>query len=140
MSDNSRNVDVLKKIVVYCERISEYVERFGNSIDVLESDTAYKDATAMCILQIGELTKHLSDDFKACYTDIPWKQIVNMRNVAAHGYGDFSVDYLWDAIVDDVPKLRDYCNGILRCYEVCEQEAIEEPDEEPDMEQGQKMF
>jgi uncharacterized protein with HEPN domain len=68
----------------------------------------------MCVLQIGELTKHLSEDFKAEFDGVPWKQIQNMRNIAAHAYGSFSVEYLWDAVSKDAPDLLKYCEHILR--------------------------
>lgn len=130
----NRNIDVLRRIVKYCDQISEYIERFGDSLENLQSDSAYKDATAMCILQIGELTKYLSDDFKTTYTDIPWRQILNMRNIAAHKYGDFSVGYLWDTISEDIPELRICCESILRQYEILEQDATDTPKEEPETE------
>jgi uncharacterized protein with HEPN domain len=113
MEVNRRDSDILQKIIRYCEQISEYVERFGKSYENLLSDSAYRDATAMCILQIGELTKYLSADFKTTYTDVPWRQILNMRNIAAHKYGSFSAEYLWDTICSDIPELKGYCEHIL---------------------------
>lgn len=50
----NRNIDVLQRIVRYCNQIGEYIERFGDSVENLQTDSAYKDAAAMCILQIGE--------------------------------------------------------------------------------------
>jgi transposase-like protein len=45
----------------------------------------------MCVLQIGELVGHLSDDITARYAEMPWKQIKGMRNIAAHGYENFDI-------------------------------------------------
>lgn len=80
----------------------------------------------MCILQIGELSGHLSDSFKQMHNGVPWKNIKGMRNFIAHKYGDISISTVWEAVSDDVPKLRDYCNSILRKYRVLEQPALEE--------------
>ncbi|MDR1962086.1 MAG: DUF86 domain-containing protein, partial [Gracilibacteraceae bacterium] len=107
---------------------------------MLQSSSPYRNSLAMCIFQIGEMSIHLSDDFKEKNGDIPWKQIRGMRNIAAHHYGSFSNKQLWSTVTDDIPVLRSCCEKILKNYELCEQEAIEEPVEESDMEQGQKMF
>ena len=67
-----REIDILKRIISYCDEIDETTERFGASYAALESDRIYKNALAMCVLQIGELTSHLSDGFKTAHRDMPW--------------------------------------------------------------------
>jgi len=69
---NNRNADVLRRIISYCSDISEAIQRFGKNYTVFTQDSVYKNATALCVLQIGELTTHLLDDFKNTYTGIPW--------------------------------------------------------------------
>ncbi|GHT77879.1 hypothetical protein FACS1894104_0210 [Actinomycetota bacterium] len=39
-------------------------------------------------------------------TEIPWKQIIGLRNVAAHGYSSLSMADIWKTISDDVPELK----------------------------------
>ena len=72
---NNHNIDILEYIVRYCGEISEAQERFGDSLESLRTDAVYRNAVAMCILQIGELTAHLTDDFKSAYDEIPWQKI-----------------------------------------------------------------
>ena len=113
MSD-SRNIEILKKIIKYCDEIDEANKDFGNSVEMLKNKSSYKNAVAMCILQIGELTAHLPDNFKAAYHDMPWQDIKRMRNIAAHHYGNFDIETLWDTIETDIPVLRDYCDKIIK--------------------------
>ena len=94
MADN-RNADVLRRIILYCNDIEETILRFGEDYSVFIQDSAYKNATALCVLQIGELTTHLTNDFKQTYTVIPWTQIKALRNVVAHSYGKIDVESLW---------------------------------------------
>jgi uncharacterized protein with HEPN domain len=47
----------------YCEKIENYIQKFGDSFEQLKQEESYKDATAMCTLQIGELAGHLTDEF-----------------------------------------------------------------------------
>lgn len=109
MDEKQRNIELLNKIILYCDQLDEARERFGDSLEALESDHLYKSAAAMCILQIGELTTHLTTDFKKEYEKVPWSDIKGMRNVAAHHYGEFRSHYLWDTMINDISFLRDYC-------------------------------
>jgi len=106
---NQRDIDILKKIIKYCDEIAVANADFGNTIDALKTKTSYKNAVAMCILQIGELTTHLTEEFRLSYSQVPWKHIKNMRNLAAHRYGEFDLDILWETVTDSIPELRDYC-------------------------------
>jgi len=113
LSNNDRDLYIIKKIIKYCTEAAETILRFGDSIETLKSDNIYKNATAMCVLQIGELVGHLSDDLTSRYTEMPWKQIRGMRNIAAHGYEEFDIDILWQTLKTDIPVLREYCSKII---------------------------
>ena len=114
--NSNRDIDILKKILKYCVEIDEANDDFGNSIEILNAKSSYKNAVAMCVLQIGELTNHLSDNFKNTYSDMPWQDIRRMRNIAAHHYGSFDIGILWNTITDDIPALREYCEDIIKKY------------------------
>lgn len=132
MPDN-RNADVLRHIISYCDEISGAIQRFGEDFPVFAKDSVYKNATALCVLQIGELTAHLTDDFKQTYTGIPWTQIRALRNVVAHNYGRIDDESLWETITNDIPKLKDYCSVIIQQFDVLLQES------NPENEDGQKV-
>jgi uncharacterized protein with HEPN domain len=34
-------------------------------------------------------------------------------NKAAHKYGEFSMDFLWDTVTEDTDKLREYCRKCI---------------------------
>jgi len=55
---------------------------------------------------IGEATKRLSDDFKRCHADVPWKQIAGMRDKLIHDYFGVDLDAVWETVVKDIPMLR----------------------------------
>lgn len=81
-------------------------------------------------MQIGELTTRLTNDFKQTYTGMPWTQIKALRNVVAHSYGKIDVESLWETITIDIPKLKDYCSGIIQQFDVLTQESDNEPEDE----------
>lgn len=111
---NERNADILRRIIFYCNEISETIKRFGEDYSTFAQDSVYKNATALCVLQIGELTAYLTDDFKQTYTGIPWTQIKALRNVVAHNYGKIDHESLWETITTDIPELKEYCSNILQ--------------------------
>ena len=110
---NNRDADVLKHILRYCEEIDEASTVFGNSLEALISGSVYKNAVAMCILQIGELVNQLSDGFKETRTEMPWRDMKRMRDIAAHQYNKFDIETLWETISEDIPALKDYCTSQL---------------------------
>lgn len=68
----------------------------------------------MPILQIGELSKMLSEDFLNSYTKIPWKMIMRMRDIVAHHYGSLDYEIVWNTSVSDIPKLHLEIEEILK--------------------------
>ncbi|MDR1015537.1 MAG: DUF86 domain-containing protein [Coriobacteriales bacterium] len=113
VSTNERDKSILEKIVVYCDEIEEAKKALGDSKEALTGSFIYRNTTAMGVLQIGELATHLSPTFKNSHADVPWRQIIKMRNIAAHHYGDFRTDYLWETITHDIAPLRAYCEQCI---------------------------
>ncbi len=40
------------------------------------------------------------------HPEIPWSQIIGMRNILAHRYFGIDVDIVWSAIEHDLPDLK----------------------------------
>ncbi|MBS6554492.1 MAG: DUF86 domain-containing protein [Clostridium sp.] len=110
---NDRDMIVLKKMVQYADEIALTVEKLNLDFIKFETDFIAKNAISMCILQIGELDGKLSDDFKAQYHKMPWRDIKSMRNIAAHNYGELDTEVLWETVTNDIPELKIYCEAII---------------------------
>lgn len=113
MNKDKRDRLVLVKIIHYCKSVSRAADRFGSGAEALEQDEDYRDSVAMKILQIGELTTHLSDGFKEKHSEIPWQRIKDMRNIAAHGYHKFDTERMWATMTERIPALLEYCNRVI---------------------------
>jgi uncharacterized protein with HEPN domain len=72
----------------------------------LDSNREFRPALERCVELIGEAASRLPESWRASHADIPWRQIIAMRNVMIHGYGVVVSDVLWDVATNDVPKLR----------------------------------
>lgn len=80
-----KNIDILEHIKMYCEDIMKSVKRFGNDKAVFDVDNDYRNSVCMSLLQIGELTGHLTEDFREeTKNKIFWPAIKGMRNLFAH--------------------------------------------------------
>ena len=110
---HERDADILEHIISYCEQIEQTVARFGNSYDTFRTDAIYRNAAALCILQIGELVGKLTEAFRSSHDAIPWRKIKAMRNIVAHSYGTVDSEITWEIIKDDIPELKAYCMKIL---------------------------
>ena len=104
---------ILQKIISYCCRIADNLERYHYDFSAFEQDYLFQDACCMCVVQIGELVSQLSDDVKRRNPAIPWRVIKDTRNFYVHAYGSIDVSSVWDTLQQDIPGLRSACEAIL---------------------------
>jgi uncharacterized protein with HEPN domain len=62
---------------------------------------------------LGEACTRLSLEWRAQYEDIPWRQIVGMRNRIIHGYDEVNWEIVWQVATEHVPRLIDQFSAIL---------------------------
>lgn len=67
----------------------------------------------MTVINIGELVKNLSDDFRSSNNHVPWKLIAGFRDIAAHKYGSLRMKDVYTTVMDDFPILKENINEIL---------------------------
>ena len=54
---------------------------------------------------IGEAAGRVAADERARHPDIPWSEIVGLRNRLIHGYDSVDFDILWQIVSDDLPPV-----------------------------------
>ncbi|MGN1027955.1 MAG: DUF86 domain-containing protein [Faecousia sp.] len=114
MKPLEKDISIISHVLSYCEQIEETMDRFGREQEVFMQDKIYRNAVALCILQIGELAGKLSDSFRHEHSQIPWQQIKATRNIVAHSYGSVDPVVTWEIITDDIPELKKYCQSIMQ--------------------------
>jgi uncharacterized protein with HEPN domain len=55
---------------------------------------------------IGEAASRLSDDFCNEHPEIPWAQIVAMRNILVHEYFGVDLDEIWRTVEQVLPTFK----------------------------------
>jgi len=71
----------------------------------LSSDRMLTLSLIKSIEIIGEAASTVTEETRNQYPDIPWRDIVGMRNRLIHVYFDIDLDRVWDTITDDLPGL-----------------------------------
>lgn len=101
----------LQHILEAIDRIGEYIEGM-DAVDYY-GDMRTRDAVERRIEIIGEAATHVSQEVKACYPHLPWKQMMGMRTVVSHEYFQIEDRIVWDVAIEELPKLRPQIQAIL---------------------------
>ncbi len=62
---------------------------------------------------VGEAASKVSQGTRDQHPEIPWPQILGMRNRLVHGYDQIDLDVLWQTLVQDLRPLIDNLERIL---------------------------
>ncbi|NET16354.1 MAG: DUF86 domain-containing protein [Okeania sp. SIO1H6] len=61
-----------------------------------------------------EASRALSAEFREQHPEIPWTEIIGMRNILVHNYFEVDLDIVWFAIQRNVPQLKSKVEAILQ--------------------------
>ena len=91
------------------------IESFLVLSDLQNFLASEKDQSAVCMQMtiIGEAAGKLSSDLCSRHPEIPWHQVISMRNVLVHDYEDTDLKTVWDTTQNDLPVLKAQITGIL---------------------------
>jgi len=66
---------------------------------------------------IGEAARAVPEEVRRLAPEIPWPEIIGMRNVLVHGYFGIDRDIVWNTVQQDVPRLRAALETLLKKLE-----------------------
>lgn len=102
MTADERNEALLRYIQESIARIEQYTQ---GGRDAFLTQPMVQDAALRRLETLADAASRLSDDLKARYPEIPWREIYGFRNVAAHGYLRLDWMRVWDTIQVHLPPL-----------------------------------
>jgi uncharacterized protein with HEPN domain len=105
--DAERLQDILEAI----ERIEKYAAQGRAAFD---ADELIQTWVVHHIEVIGEACRALPDEFQARYTNVPWSDIIGMRNILVHHYFGIDQDAVWSVVERDLSDLKLNVQAILR--------------------------
>ena len=65
------------------------------------------------LLIIGEAAAGLSRELRGRNAEVSWADIIAMRNIIVHEYFGVDLGQVWDAVIQDLPRLKRDVEGIL---------------------------
>ena len=77
----------------------------GRHRDDLDEDRHLARSLVKLIEIVGEAAARISETGRAQLPDIPWAEIVAMRNRLIHAYWEIDLDIVWKTAADEMPVL-----------------------------------
>ena len=95
-----------------------YLSDIAESINKIETYTRGIDYDSFCcndmmfdavvrnLEVIGEASKNVPDEIKSKYPEIPWKQMIGLRNILIHEYFGVDESIIWEIITKDIKETK----------------------------------
>jgi len=84
------------------------VETFiaGMSYDKFLRDRKTINAVIRSLEVMGEAAKHVPEEIRVNYPEIPWKRMAGMRDKLIHEYAGVDLETVWDVATEELPALK----------------------------------
>jgi uncharacterized protein with HEPN domain len=103
---------VIEEMLDYIEQARGYVEDM--TFEAYSSDQKTQRAVERCIEVISEASRHIPDDIKGEYAEIPWADVAAIGNIFRHEYHNIAARIVWDTVRVHLPQLH----AVMRAIEV----------------------
>ena len=96
---------------VYLQHILDAIEQIeiytsSKSYDEFLRERLIQDGVVRQLEIIGEASRKLSSEFREQQPEIPWQQIIGLRNRVIHAYFEINLTIIWEVIQNDLPSLK----------------------------------
>jgi uncharacterized protein with HEPN domain len=99
------------------ERLRDIVDAILN-IERYPRDKEDSELTESWVLRhlqiIGEAASKLSASLRTAHPDVPWPEMIAMRNILVHDYFGIDTNEVWAVVEKDLAKLKQKIEAILQ--------------------------
>jgi uncharacterized protein with HEPN domain len=106
--------ELLSEVVRNADRIMTLIDRHEQASE--DDARTIRSAILWHFIVIGEASNRLGAPFHEEHAAIPWRDIIDQRNVIAHGYDAIDWNLLFALRKDALPKLIAEANKVLNLY------------------------
>lgn len=103
MSPEERDRAYLFDMLQAARQVRDFVK--GLTFDAYLADPMPRMAVERGLEIVGEAARNVSASFKASHPEIPWRDLIGLRNVLSHNYGEVKQDRIWEIATRDAPGL-----------------------------------
>ena len=86
----------------------------GRGREELDTDRQLNLALVRLLEIVGEATARVPEEERLRLPEIPWSQIISLRNRLIHGYDDVDPDIIWNIVTRNLPSLVKALKEALR--------------------------
>ena len=104
MKSNREYTDYLQDILEALTKARQFVKDVDFEAFHANDEKVFAVIRALEI--IGEAAKNIPKTIRGRYTDIPWEDIVGMRNKVIHNYFGVDLQVIWKTLHKDLPPLQ----------------------------------
>lgn len=102
----------LRHILDASNKIEEYLTNMNETS--FHQTSLIQDGVVRQIEIIGEAARKISKDIQKDSPDVPWQDIMDMRNKLIHEYFGVNLQAVWLTATKDVPILKNSIKEILK--------------------------
>ena len=104
-------INSLRDMRAYAWRAVRIASR--HTIETLGDDETSKLALERALEIVGEAANRVPSSFRERNDEIPWVQIVGLRNALAHGYDSVRIEILLNVCNRDLPSLIKQLDALI---------------------------
>lgn len=104
--------------IIYIQYIFDAIEKIAayqstHNFEQFSQEEWDQDAVSRNLEIIGEAANNLDEAYRNQFSDVPWRKIIDFRNIIVHDYADLDIAILWQIISKDLPILKEKISKIL---------------------------
>ena len=107
-----------KDNLVYIKNIRDAIEKINTYIKEHKYEEFYENEWDQAAIIryfeiIGEAVSNINEEFKKTVPEIEWRDMSDFRNFLIHDYMDIDIKIVWQAMIVDIPALKQKIDKML---------------------------
>ena len=101
----------IRDMLRFCDRVSMYTA--GLEFQEFVADHRTYDATLRNIGLLGVAVSNIPLEVREAHPEVPWGEIIGLRNRLAHTYSKIDDNIIWSVIQEGIPNLQAQLRTLL---------------------------
>ena len=109
----SHDADIvrLQHMAEAIQEILEFVQ--GRDLPFIRTNRPLQRLIVRDLEILGEAASRISPEYRQEHTELPWRDMIDLRNRLIHAYFDLNLDVIWQTVQQDLPAFLPVLKAIL---------------------------